>query len=148
MNNRRNSQVFFFILCSSIFLLVTMATPPLFAQVDPEETAVPYPVATELPADGSAYPEGVQLPTITPANSTPYPLFTATPFATVTTLPIVGGADGQTSFITPIAPANPTPAVSTGELIQSNLVLWIGFLMGLLILGTGIYGAIILYTRK
>lgn len=147
MNNRRKSQTFFLLLFSSIFLFLAMTSRTLFAQVDPEETAVPYPIATELPVDGSGYPAGVQPPTLTPANPTPYPIFTATPLATISTLPVVGEED-PAAYITPLAPATPTPALSTGEMIQSNLVLWVGFLIGLFILGTGIYGAIILYTRK
>jgi hypothetical protein len=61
-------------------------------------------------------------------------------------IPIVGG--DTTSDFAPAGTAVPAPLPSSSELIQSRLVLWLGFLIGLFILGTGIYGAIILYMRK
>ena len=145
MNNRTNTKsIFFFFL----LLLFVSTTGSIAAQTDPEETAVPYPnpAVTETPASVEAYPDNVQQPTLTPANPTPYPVFTATPVTTVT-LPIVGEESALETTQTTINEA-PTSTYSTSELIQSNFVLWVGFLIGLFMLGVGIYGAIILYARK
>ena len=145
MNNRTKTQSIFFFL---IFLLFVSTTGSLVAQTDPEETAVPYPnpVASETPASTEAYPDNVQQPTLTPANPTPYPVFTATPVTTIT-LPVVAEESTIGTTQTTINEA-PTPTYSTSDLIQSNFVLWVGFLIGLFMLGIGIYGAIILYARK
>ena len=148
MNNRHYSRTIFIAIFLSTLFVFTISQSALFAQTDPEETAVPYPapvdpVATEPPVVDSGYPEII--PTATPANPTPYPIFTATPFPTAGPIPVVGD-ENTSSFITPIAPIDSAP--DTGDIFQSNLILWIGFIIGLLILGTGVYGAIILYTRK
>lgn len=142
MNNRRNILTYIF--WATLFLFLTISAPVLSAQTDPEETAVPYPITTPLSEEREAYPANVQPPTITPANPTPYPIFTATPVSTVTTLPVVG--DNGNSF--PSTPVETAPSATTSEIIQSSLVLWVGFIIGLLMVGMGIYGAIILYQRK
>ena len=145
MNNHRYFYVSLFV---SVCLLLSIFTVTTFAQTDPEETAVPYPAATVPPTINSGYPDGTQAPppTLTPANPTPYPAITDIPPTTSITIPIVG--DNPTPDFSPVATAVPLPLPSSSELLQSRLILWLGFFIGLFILGTGIYGAIILYTRK
>ncbi len=144
MNNRRFSRLF--VLAAIIFLL-GISTVTSFAQTDPEETAVPYPVTTPIPTNNSGYPDNAQptLPALTPANPTPYPAVTDTPPATLVNIPVVG--DNPDTGL-PQATIVPAPMPGSSELIQSRLVMWLGFLIGLFIFATGVYGAIILYTRK
>ena len=146
MNNRRNSR-FYFLVFTSMMLLLATSSLSAFAQTDPDETAVPYPIVTPLSTSNSGYPDNAQPipPTITLGTSTPYPVASVAPAATFTNIPIVGN-DLDFNSSSPVIESEPAP--SSSQLIQSNLVLWLGFLIGLLILGTGIYGAIILYMRK
>ena len=144
MNNRRFSRFYFLV---AIFFLLSLTTVNTFAQTDPEDTAVPYPITTPIPTVNSGYPANEQPvpPTLTPDNPTPYPVFTNTPPPTIMNIPVVGN-DSDTTL--PRATIMPAPAPGSSELIQSRLVMWLGFLIGLFIFVTGIYGAIILYTRK
>lgn len=145
MNNRR----FFYVsLLISVCLITGISTMTTLAQTVPEETAVPYPAATIAPTVNSGYPGNAQPPppTLSPGDPTPYPAMPEIQPTTSISIPIVGG--DTTSEFASAATAVPAPLPSSSELMQSRLVLWLGFLIGLFILGTGIYGAIILYMRK
>ncbi|NKQ36056.1 MAG: hypothetical protein HF973_10635 [Chloroflexi bacterium] len=116
---------------------ISVRPQPAAAQTTP----YPGPRPTPTLAAGAAYPGG--LPTAVSQPATVYPVENI-PITepTVTTIPRVGNNPQPTAETAP----PDTPTVSTTP--RNNVIMWAGFLLGLLIFLVAIYATIILYMRK
>jgi hypothetical protein len=106
-----------------------------------QTTPYPGPRPTPTLAAGAAYPVGAPTAVDQPAAAYPVENIPITKPA-ATPIPRVGGN------LQPAAEAAPpdTPTVSTTP--RNTVIMWAGFLLGLLIFLVAVYAAIILYMRK
>ncbi len=124
-----------------IFTGIAVWAQTAAAQTEAQTTPYPGPRPTPTLASGAAYPGA--LPTAVSQPPTAYPVQNI-PITepTATTVRRVGDNPQPT---TEAIPPGPSPDAAPPA---NNVIMWAGFLLGLLIFLVAIYAAIILYTRK